>query len=437
MAIIFSDRRNIVCTVFLILCAGLAACSVEASQTAFTVTPTTTQRAKATRTSEPLPSSTPTSIPSRTPIPTPFGAGPVTPEFIFQLDTSLDEIDPGQYIVVYDSDASHKQGDFIFQYISWDAKSHGPFFHLASSDESENRLGEIPGHEGRLWFTVEDPPGLLLLDIPSMRTRQFSFVEKCDDLIKSYFMGNDFLGFICRYGSDDISRYIIYFISVEDMQIVGSCPYPEGVPMIGWHLNKLIFSESWRIDAKSFRYCIAEAPDWKIECQDLPYHVGEISPDGEWVWVAPAGETDADRFREMPLAILPSDCLGVEGPNCQPKPIMPPVDSEGNYYDFAYPSWSPDSKKLLVVDVECVGGWPHTWAWYYELAEGVSKDIISLNECCLFPFDTFVMWSVDSKQFALDGGKLLDQPYVISLEGKTISYPLPITGWLASTFQIP
>jgi hypothetical protein len=435
MAILVSDRRTFACSIFLIFSAVIAACSAEGNQTPFAETTIAAQSAAATITPDPSPSPTPTSAPSRTPITTPIGAGPVTPEFKFHLDTPFEKIEPGEYIIVADAEASYEKGYPVFQYVSWDGYSSGPFFYPEAIDQIDIHLTIISGVEGQLWFKVKHPPSLLILDLPAMQTKQILFGKECNSLMGSNYPGSEFFAFECIV-PDSISASIIYIVSNENMSIVSGFRYPGNMTMSWRSFDILQFSDPWNVDAQSFRYCIAEAPDWKIECQELPYHAGEISPDGKWVWVAPPGETDADRFREMPLAVLPVKCLNSEGSNCQPIPIMPPVDSEGNHYNFTYPSWSPDSQKLLVVDVECVGGGAQTWAWYYDLQNKSSQDVIQLPDCYLPTFNSIV-WSADGKKIAIDGSGFYDQPIVISLEGEPLSYRLPIKGVVVTTVQIP
>lgn len=438
MTFLAVKERTLELTLCLLIGSILAACSGEASKTTTLRIPTATHSPTLTLITKPsiTPSPSATSIPSPTYLPTPSGAGLVTPVLTFQFDTPLENLEPGEYLVVLDNEASLREETAIFQFVSWDVQQYGSLFYLLSHDEGENRTGLIAGTNGRLWFEVEYPPSLLVLELLTLQTQQFTFGTLCNGVSGSRYFGPDFFVFKCR---NDASEYFknLYFVSNEMLNIVGASMCPEDLSLRWRGSDALELFSSWGINNYSYMFCVAESPEWNIECLQTPFQVGATSPGGDWVWVAPGGKGDQEPFRGMPLAILPRQCIGVEDENCQLIPVARPSewkDQESAHFTFA--TWSPDGQKLVVIDEACLGGVARTWIWYYDLQSSSSYKIALFNDCYEFPF-TGTFWSPDGKKFVVDGSGVFDQSLVVSLEGSPLSYPLPVKGWVVGTIQIP
>lgn len=375
-------------------------------------------------------------MPSSTPLPTPAGAGIVTPAFEFQLDVPLENLEPGEYLIAFDYEASQRNETATYQLVSWDAKKVGSSIILVSLQETNNQVSLIAGTGGRLWFKVEYPSGLLVVELPSFRTREFSFGPLCSGLLGSQFIGLEYFIFKCQDAASE-SYPNIYIVAIEDLTIVSALPNIEGMSLRWLESDTLEFFSSWNFNKQIFQYCITKPTSWQINCQENPYEVGTTSSKGDWVWVVPSGRDGQDPYRAMPLAILPRECMGVESENCQPIQISrPSVWLDEEPVDFTYPAWSPNGEKLAVLDVACVGGPSDTWIWYYDLQSGVSQELIQLDDCYKFPFNSAI-WSPDGQRFAVNGSPAFDQPLIISLEGSPMSYPLPVKGWVVGTIQIP
>jgi hypothetical protein len=404
----------------------LGACSGIQEESTPAITATTTPSFAITPTI--VPSSTATPEPSTTPtqtaIPTPIGAGLVEPEFEFVLDTPLEEIPPGEYIILWDIDASDREGTDIYRYISWDGSRYGPFFHLVPL-QSEKMPYVISIMDGRIWYKQWSADDLFIVDIPSLKVHQFSFGSNCEEVFYPFNIGPSNFAFACLM--DGRERRDLFIISLQDWNVVASKRLSNNQYFKGWigpdraEIISLLY-----LNSSIYKYCILESPEWDMRCHRINFDIETTSPDGKWVWTHRA------------KSIVPKNCILEDKDNCSAIPIDLPPEWKDKASSINTPAtWSLDSQKLIVVYMDCTWHGTGTWVWYYDLQSQQSVKLTHLNDC--FDFSHSIagapaIWSDEGDRFILETGGGV-QPVVVMLDGRT--YRLPTTDLVVGSITLP
>lgn len=416
----------------LILMGALTACggagttaspvdSIPPSETALERSPNTAEPVRRATETAPAPPSSPTSAL------VPEGAGLASPGFSLVMDTPLEAMPPGEYLIVADF-----EGDMAaFGYISWDFNRRGRLFHL----EPQAGIGQIFGGlvspaTPTLFLDLRDPNGVLLIELENPRLRRFVF--GCQGSIRPSYIGERHFTYRCPVDqADPQSDYAWTIVSQEDGRVVGSTVLPRAMYVAGWHDAQLDFVESPDYGVDTVRHCKASAPGWAPTCQALPYWVRTTSLDGVWVWARP---TRGD----IPLVLLPRSCVDQPERGCAPIPVDPFGGiswSELNTSDL-FASWSPEGQRLFVL-AACGAGVRESWSWTFSPQTGESEGLLRSPACYQLPYNDVTLWSAEGDRLVVLSGVDGDRPQVISLKGAPEVSELPIEGEVVGLFHVP
>ncbi len=155
------------------------------------------------------PSPAPTATATRTPIPAPGGAGFLVEPLGVKFDTSLDQLEPGQYLIVQlMQDVEDDDSISRFRYVSLDGSHSGLLFSILGET---SRGPQSIGPRLQL-FGGRDMSSLIFLDLGAQQIMQFSF--GCENTIGLADSGSTYLAYTC-----DTSGQIWHVVSLNDQDI--------------------------------------------------------------------------------------------------------------------------------------------------------------------------------------------------------------------------
>lgn len=364
--------------------------------------------------------------------PTPIGAGLVTPQFEVHFDTPLENLEPGEYLVIADIQYSERTGVPRYRYSSWDGSKAGILISLTfAADQS---FFAIPNGiiNNRFWLGSYEDPSIYMVDLLTGETLQFTTGTNC--IFSRHFgVRDDRFIYMCSEKPDYRKSY--YIVSLQTWEITGSPPVPEKMEFTGWmNSDTAEFSSWWESSMSEFPYCLSQAPFWELDCRTLPFFVRRLSPNGKWRWVKLARYRAEDYAGPFPIGVMPSECLQENAQACEPTQVHLPTEWQGIVLsDSSVVNWSPDSSNLMVFNFNCHGKDRNTWIWYYDVERRVSQIVTKFNYCI---FDD-IIWSNETDRFAINYGDPPFRPRIILVEEPFASYNLPITGYVIGTITIP
>lgn len=370
--------------------------------------------------------------PAMTAIPTPEGASLLSPDYRVEGDIAAETLASGEYIVALNLDALSEAGLGEIWFVSWDDEVQGRLMHLESTGDSEGAqvFGSLVSFQAQRWFVdLRDPNGLLAIDAADEMLWQFGF--GCDGTIRPPYLGPKYLVYRCSAEADDFESDSHWFIvSLEDWTIVAITTLPREMFAAGWSGDQIDFVG--RLDGTDDpNFCQAAAPRWEVECRSMPFQVRTTSPDGTWVWV----HTDQP---EAPIALVRRSCLQDGVDDCELLPIEPASGqswSDVSVTDL-FASWSPDSRKLLIL-AACSAGVFESLLWVYQIDTGVSGLQRRSMDCDLFPYNDLTLWSGDSSRLVVLSGTDEVRPLILSLEKGTIVKELPANLEVMGLLEVP
>jgi hypothetical protein len=332
---------------------GLLAACTPASQ----ATPTPARAATATRpaaTSDQYPTSVAIDL---TATPSIDNGGPELAgvPFGYRFLYSLADLAGREVVVYLDPEASR------FNYLTWDGgtgpllevdlprdvETGTPYFHVAPVS-----------HQARYVVLSVDPwaiepwPGWQLYVFDLLAMEAWGYASGCpgDGHPQDEFVGPEYLTYTC---GDERIR----FVSLVSPSTAYARDVPEELgqrPVPFW----LSSGEILLLDRERTFYCVGQVEAWHPACWTVPFMLGGISPDGEWVEVREGEWWSPER-----IGVWPGRCLqDPSAADCEPQWVRvqgviadwpPPFDAGSDTRSIWGPgAWLPDGSGLIVLNAE-------------------------------------------------------------------------------------
>ncbi len=368
-----------------------------------------------------------------TPTATPIVLPSLTPDFQLVVETPLADLPPGEILLLWDRESRIGEAGISYSYITWDGGVTGPFFYMApASAQRFIRLITIAG--SKLYFSVGTTAYNHLIyeaDLSTGQLQMFNFEGECGWTLNWRAVGDEYLTYFCP-AEDEEGASVWYFVDLEDWRLVGRQTLDDDMYLVGWHPQGQAVFAAWYSDSNLIPTCVVDPVEGTTICRDLPYKVIDLSPNGAWLSVS--FPHDLNRW-----GIIPFSCLsGGESADCELTTIRRPDEWQGEIESMGTTlNWSPDSRKLLLLDVWCPGyGSAQAWVWLYDVEARRSQAVAHLDGC----YDASVgdgFWSSDGDRFVLRSPVAGEPLYVLDFANLGASYFLPAGHMVNGVFTIP
>ncbi len=384
----------------------------------------------------PTPASPPTAPPlGASPTPTnegglPQGLGFVEPTFTLSLETPLEDLPSGTLLLVLDLESLESGPEVLVSYVDPLSGARGALFVISAVEGEAGFPGPLTVDGDRVYLELVDPPrvrGVLELHLASGSLRQFEYGAdgSCRPPNGRGYLQDGQLGFHCEDSAGILTWHVFSFAEGE---FLTNQVLPEGVRMRRWtDEGAAEFGAIYDSSEAEFPFCLAEPPDWRLDCSQLPYWVGGMGPEDELAWVRAADETAS-------LGVIDAVCLA--GEPCEFFSAAPPEGwEEAIYGDLFSAAWTPDGSSFVALNADCLGE-NLTRMWEFDLDSGESSQLASLPGCYTLPGDGGI-WDAESAWIAVETGEAEAPPLTVFLDGSSDPLPLALNGVVIGALDRP
>ena len=295
----------------------------------------------------PSPPKTPASATSFAILPSERGLIDVPIEYEFL--TPFENLPHGEGLVIWDFKAQR------FDYLTWDGQRF-PLLSVTLSPGLTDFVRPAPvfGEADKIVLPIAGD--FYVFDLKSRSA--WGYATDCEDLYvyvsppENWAVGQRYVAFLCR---NDVHIVSLAQPSAPFTKlIVGG----EGSVVPTWSGDSELTIRSKPAETIARRWCTATLPSPSLECQEPPYWVGAISPDGASMEVREVGVESPLPWEPDRVGVASAECLMRGEQECRPRwypgdGVVAAWDDHswtGDYLGHRLPvAWSPDGASMLFI----------------------------------------------------------------------------------------
>jgi hypothetical protein len=319
--------------------------------------------------------------------------------------TPLDQLPSQEFLVLLNAkDTVINEVTFQIDYVTWDGiRSSLVRIEYEGMGIENPALGAewIPDASNSLLISVYEYYSLVL--------EEFYVFDLANESVWGVRLGCD--GYVILGPEHVVYRCVEslntwHFLSIEDPIFVHTVKLPKTLEKVENYFPIWIDGTTITFDSWNEARCIVYMPDWNLECQEYPFWVGDISPDGQRVDVRIGFYMWPDS-----ISVLTTVCIENYTAACQPiqSDRMIPLSDDGRAFLIGS-AWTPDSKGILyIIHIETYGynaQAEETEIWLYDVATREFTKLaryIGLYEFRrLRPWKNMPIWSPDGEYVVLE-----------------------------------
>jgi len=269
--------------------------------------------------------------------------------FEYEFLTPFENLPQGEGLVMWDFKAQR------FDYLTWDGRRF-PMLSISLPPGLVDSTWPAPVFGQADEIVIPWAGEFYVFDLKGGKA--WGYATDCDDLYihlsspENWAVGTKYVAFLCSYDVHVISL-------AEPASLVGKLTFGNQHDVVPtWRNDDELTIRSKAAETIEGEWCTATIPAQRLDCHDLPYWIGAMSPDGASVEVREVGPASSLPWEPDRVGVGAAECLERSTQECHPDwydgdGLVPAWDDHswtGDYLGHRLPAgWSPDGETIIFI----------------------------------------------------------------------------------------